>query len=114
MLRDGVSKDFFFKKNSKKLWDHVAGRSGIPALLAEAGAPYDMIFQLEDINDQFATTDVSLVIGANDLRCQGKAYAGIMNELFFEENTNMVYGDAGAVLGQMIEAVKGLGNAAAA
>jgi NAD(P) transhydrogenase subunit beta len=46
-------------------------------------------------------------------RGEGKGYAGIMNELFFEDNTNMVYGDASLVLGQMIEAVKGLGKAAA-
>jgi NAD(P) transhydrogenase subunit beta len=113
-------------------------------LLAEAGVPYDMIFQLDDINDEFATTDVALVIGANDVvnpaartdksspifgmpilnadkakhcycvkRGQGKGYAGIMNALFFEDNTNMVYGDANAELGAMIEAVKGLGKAAA-
>jgi NAD(P) transhydrogenase subunit beta len=113
-------------------------------LLAEAGVPYDMIVQMADINDEFATTDVALVIGANDVvnpaartdksspiygmpilnadkakkiyvikRGQGKGYSGVENGLFYAENCFMVYGDAAAVLGQMVEAVKGLGAAAA-
>jgi NAD(P) transhydrogenase subunit beta len=124
----------------------VAGRmpGQMDVLLAEAGVPYDMIFQLADINDQFAATDVALVIGANDVvnpaartdkgspiygmpildadkakRCycvkrgQGKGYAGIVNELFYAPNTEMVYGDAAVVLAKMIEAIHGLGAAAA-
>ncbi|MEP7241415.1 MAG: NAD(P)(+) transhydrogenase (Re/Si-specific) subunit beta [Devosia sp.] len=119
----------------------VAGRmpGQMDVLLAEVGVPYDMIFQLDDINDDFATTDVALVIGANDVvnpaartdksspifgmpilnadkakqvyvvkRGEGKGYAGIVNALFYEDNCNMVYGDAQAVLASMVEAVKGL------
>ena len=46
-------------------------------------------------------------------RGEGKGYAGIVNTLFYQDNCAMVYGDAQAVLVQMIEAVRGLGAAAA-
>jgi len=124
----------------------VAGRmpGQMDVLLAEANVPYDNIFQLEDINDEFSHTDVVLVIGANDVvnpaartdkaspifgmpilnadqakkiyvvkRGEGRGYAGIVNPLFYRDNCDMVYGDAQAVLIKMIEAVRGLGAAAA-
>lgn len=121
----------------------VAGRmpGHMNVLLAEAGVPYDIIFDMEDINDAFATTDVALVIGANDVvnpaartdksspiygmpilnvdqahqvyvvkRGQGKGYAGVENLLFYGDNCNMVYGDAQAVITQMVQAIKELGG----
>ncbi|WP_429925715.1 NAD(P)(+) transhydrogenase (Re/Si-specific) subunit beta (plasmid) [Agrobacterium vitis] len=120
----------------------VAGRmpGHMNVLLAEAGVPYDIIFDMEDINADFANTDVALVIGANDVvnpaartdksspiygmpilnadqarqvyvvkRGQGKGYSGVENLLFYGENCSMVYGDAQAVLTQMVQAVKDLG-----
>jgi NAD(P) transhydrogenase subunit beta len=119
----------------------VAGRmpGHMNVLLAEAGVPYDMIYDLEDINGEFKEADVAVVIGANDTvnpaartnksspiygmpilnvdqarqvyvikRGQGKGYSGVENELFFADNTSMVYGDAQKVMVAMIQAVKGL------
>lgn len=120
----------------------VAGRmpGHMNVLLAEAGVPYDIIYDLEDINEDFAQADVAIVLGANDVvnpaartrksspiygmpilnvdmahqayvvkRGQGKGYSGVENELFYADNTSMVYGDAQKVMAQMIEAVKSLG-----
>jgi NAD(P) transhydrogenase subunit beta len=119
----------------------VAGRmpGHMNVLLAEAGVPYDMIYDLEDINDEFKEADVAVVIGANDTvnpaartnksspiygmpilnvdqakqvyvikRGQGKGYSGVENELFYADNTNLVYGDAQKVMVAMIQAVKSL------
>jgi len=119
----------------------VAGRmpGHMNVLLAEAGVPYDIIYDMEDINAEFKEADVAIVIGANDTvnpaartnksspiygmpvlnvdqakqvyvvkRGQGKGYSGVENELFFADNTNLVYGDAQKVLVQMIQAVKSL------
>ncbi|MGQ0501264.1 MAG: NAD(P)(+) transhydrogenase (Re/Si-specific) subunit beta [Panacagrimonas sp.] len=119
----------------------VAGRmpGHMNVLLAEAGVPYDLIYDMEDINGEFKDADVAIVIGANDTvnpaarsnksspiygmpilnvdqakqvyvvkRGQGKGYSGVENELFFADNTNLVYGDAQKVMVAMIQAVKSL------
>ena len=119
----------------------VAGRmpGHMNVLLAEAGVPYDLIYDMEDINGEFKETDVAVVIGANDTvnpaartnksspiygmpilnvdqakqvyvvkRGQGKGYSGVENELFFADNTNLVYGDAQKVMVSMIQAIKSL------
>jgi H+-translocating NAD(P) transhydrogenase subunit beta len=120
----------------------VAGRmpGHMNVLLAEAGVPYDIIHDMEDINGEFKEADVAIVVGANDTvnpaartnktspiygmpilnvdqakqayvikRGQGKGYSGVENELFYADNTALVYGDAQQVMVKMIQALKELG-----
>jgi proton-translocating NAD(P)+ transhydrogenase subunit beta len=119
----------------------VAGRmpGHMNVLLAEADVPYDQLKEMDDINPEFPRTDVSLVIGANDVtnpaantnpdspiygmpilnvnesesvivikRSMNPGFAGIDNELYYDERTQMLFGDAKSAVGEITEEVKAL------
>ncbi|MCU0627484.1 MAG: NAD(P)(+) transhydrogenase (Re/Si-specific) subunit beta [Gemmatimonadaceae bacterium] len=119
----------------------VAGRmpGHMNVLLAEANVPYDRLYDMEEINDEFDSADVALVIGANDVvnpaaktdksspiygmpilnvdhaksiivlkRSMNAGFAGIENELFYDEKTNMLFGDAKASISKLVSEVKTL------
>merc|ERR1719336_2747832 len=91
----------------------VAGRmpGQLNVLLAEAGVPYDVVYEMDEINDDWDDVDLSLVIGANDTvnsaaeddpnsiiagmsvlmkRSLGVVYAAVDNPIFFNENNAML------------------------
>ncbi|HJP44324.1 MAG: NAD(P)(+) transhydrogenase (Re/Si-specific) subunit beta [Candidatus Poseidoniia archaeon] len=107
-------------------------------LLAEANVPYEQLIELEHINSEFADTDVVLVVGANDTvnpaarsgkgplagmpildvdkarvvvmvkRSLSVGYAGVDNDLFYEDNTMMLFGDGKEMMTQLVQAMKEL------
>jgi NAD(P) transhydrogenase subunit beta len=112
----------------------VAGRmpGHMNVLLAEADVPYDQLKEMEEANPEFQRTDVSLVIGANDVtnpaanntpsspiygmpilevnqshsvivikRSMNPGFAGIENELYYEPETSMLFGDAKSAVGEI-------------
>jgi NAD(P) transhydrogenase subunit beta len=119
----------------------VAGRmpGHMNVLLAEADVPYEQLKEMDDINGDFSRTDVTLVIGANDVvnpaardvpdspiygmpilnvdeshsvivlkRSMNTGFAGIDNPLFYNDKTQMLFGDAKDSISKVAKEVEAL------
>jgi NAD(P) transhydrogenase subunit beta len=119
----------------------VAGRmpGHMNVLLAEASVPYEVLEEMDEVNPQFKTADVALVVGANDVvnpaakstpgspiygmpildvadakqvvflkRSMRPGFAGIENELLYEPQTTLLFGDAKDSLTKVLSAVKAM------
>jgi len=116
----------------------VAGRmpGHMNVLLAEASVPYEQLKEMDEINPEFPSTDVVLVVGANDVvnpaarqpgtpisgmpilnvdqaqsviflkRSMRPGFAGIENELLFDPKTQLLFGDAKDSLSKVVTALK--------
>ena len=121
----------------------VAGRmpGHMNVLLAEANVPYEKLYEMDEINSEFATTDVALVVGANDVvnpaarkpgtpisgmpildvdkaetviiikRSLSPGYSGVPNDLFYQDNTKMLFSDAKEAAAEIANEVKALQEA---
>ncbi len=130
LLRRGVDVRFAIHPVAGRMPGHMN------VLLADADVPYDMLYEMDAINPDFAQADVALIVGANDVtnpaartqegspiygmpilnvdqaqtvmvvkRSMAPGFAGIDNELYYMDKTMMLFGDARAMVTELVSEV---------